>query len=241
MISTTLHINENSTSWDSGWNDTPASAGCGYTSWTRHIIKSITIKGRSNIISSDTWTGTIQVLVNGTSVFTGTFIGYRDDTDIHPYSVNCAVTINAQDTVTIVATLATGRTTNIYYGNTTQIINIGQITNASACAEMVLDVDYVPLWTVDGQNDNYARIIAYDAIEFDEFEKDADGYPTNWAAWKLDAQNEGYPWPTGYLSIRQRGDIIKILKNGAWTETDGTVVFENGTAVPAIIKIKRSD
>lgn len=236
MVSTTLYINENSTSYDSGWNDQPASASCYYTSYTQHIINRITIKGKSNIISADTWTGTIQVLVNGTSAFTGTFIGYRDDIDIHSYSVNCAVAINAQDTVAIIATLSTGRTTNIYYGNTTTVINVGWITNASACAEMMLDVDYVPLWTVDSQNDGYARIAAYDTIEFDEFEKDADGYPLNWGVWKLDDQNEGYPWPTGYLPARIHGGQVAVFTaNGL--ETGLLYVFTANGLVPASIPI----
>lgn len=235
MVSTTLYINENSTSYDSGWNDQPASASCYYTSYTQHTINRITIKGKSNIISADTWTGTIQVLVNGVSAFTGTFIGYRDDTDIHSYSVNCAVTINAQDTVAIIATLSTGRTTNIYYGNATTVTNIGWITNASACAEMVLDVDYAPLWTVDSQNDNYARIAAYDVIEFDEFEKDVDGYPLNWGVWKLDDQNEGYPWPTGYLPshIDTYGVLVKTA-NG-WVNAQ-IGVYQNNSFNFARIK-----
>lgn len=97
------------------------------------------------------------------------------------------------------------------------------------------------IWKIDEQNDGYPRIADYDAPSFDGFEKDRYGYPLNQSVWKIDSQNDGYPWIVGYLPIRQRGDMVKILTNGVWAETDGTVVFENGTAVPAIIKIKRSD
>ena len=72
-------------------------------------------------------------------------------------------------------------------------------------------ITYDPIWTVDAQNDGYARIAAYDTVEFDEFAKDEDGYPTNWAAWKLDDQNEGYPWPTGYLPSHVVGGQVYVF------------------------------
>ena len=106
--------------------------------------------------------------------------------------------------------------------------------------ECILDISYAPIWVVDGQNDGYPRIVGYDAVEFEEFEKDKNGYPKNFGVWKLDGQNDGYPWPVGYVPIRQNGDVVKIMQNGAWWDTAGCMVFENNTAVPAYLKGKRS-
>jgi hypothetical protein len=95
-------------------------------------------------------------------------------------------------------------------------------------------ITYDPLWIVDAQNDGYARIAAYDTVEFDEFEKDADGYPTNWAAWKLDNQNEGYPWPTGFLPSHVIGGAIYKKVNGTLIPVQ---IYKkvNGTLVPVQI------
>ena len=73
-------------------------------------------------------------------------------------------------------------------------------------------ITYDPIWTVDAQNDGYARIIGYaPPADWEGFEKDEDGYPTNWAAWKLDDQNEGYPWPTGYLPSHVVGGQVYVF------------------------------
>jgi len=34
---------------------------------------------------------------------------------------------------------------------------------------------------------------------FEYFETDEDGYPNNSSVWKIDDQNEGYPWITGHF------------------------------------------
>lgn len=132
-------------------------------------------------------------------------------------------------------------TTNAYlYGDglpVTIFISTGWTGNTSTPANRELysckfTITYDPIWVVDAQNDGYARIAAYDTVEFDEFEKDADGYPTNWAAWKLDSQNEGYPWPTGFLPSH-------IVVGGIYKKVNGTFVpvqiykKVNGTLVPA--------
>ena len=106
--------------------------------------------------------------------------------------------------------------------------------------ECILDISYAPIWVVDGQNDGYPRIVGYDAVEFEEFEKDKNGYPKNFGVWKLDGQNDGYPWPVGYEPIRQNGDVVKIMQNGAWRDTAGCMVFTNGGAQDAFLKIKSS-
>jgi hypothetical protein len=80
--------------------------------------------------------------------------------------------------------------------------------------ECILDISYAPIWVVDGQNDGYPRIVGYDAVGFEEFEKDADGYPLNWGVWKLDGQNDGYPWPTGFIPSHAVGGGIYKKING---------------------------
>lgn len=111
-------------------------------------------------------------------------------------------------------------TTNSYlYGDgvpVTIFISTGWTGNTSTPANRELysckfTISYDPIWIVDSQNDGYARIAAYDTVEFDEFAKDEDGYPTNWAAWKLDDQNEGYPWPTGYLPSHVVGGQVYVF------------------------------
>ena len=94
-------------------------------------------------------------------------------------------------------------------------------------------ITYDPIWTVDEQNDGYARIIGYaPPADWEGFTKDAGGYPTNWAAWKLDDQNDGYPWPTGFLPSH-------IVVGGIYKKVNGTFVpvqiykKVNGTLVPA--------
>ena len=210
--STTININEGSTDYDSGWNVQPAAVNCQYKSFTQHIIKKVTIQGASSIVAEgETWVGSISIVVNSITVFTGSFNATRDDTDKHPYSVNCNVSIDFGDTVGIYATGGTGSSTKLYYGNTTQHIVTGQITNNTACAEMLINVDYSPIWLFDGQNENYPHPIDTTADAFTEFAKDDFGYPTNWGVWKLDDQNDGYPWMTGYEDFIVKGLPVKIM------------------------------
>jgi hypothetical protein len=127
-----------------------------------------------------------------------------------------------------------------YYDNTrtTQYLTVGYSGNSAVTASILVydskfTLTYDPIWTVDAQNDGYARIIGYaPPANWEGFEKDEDGYPTNWAAWKLDDQNEGYPWPTGFLPSH-------IVVGGIYKKVNGTFVpvqiykKVNGTLVPA--------
>ncbi len=106
--------------------------------------------------------------------------------------------------------------------------------------DCTMSIAYTPMLTIDGQNDGYAYPTGTDPTPFTEFERDKNGYPKNFGVWKLDGQNDGYPWPVGYVPIRQNGDIVKIMQNGAWRDTAGCKVFTNGGAQDAFLKIKSS-
>jgi hypothetical protein len=113
----------------------------------------------------------------------------------------------------------------------------GQIPAAEILFTCKFTITYDPIWTVDAQNDGYARIAGYTPpADWEGFEKDKDGYPTNWAAWKLDDQNEGYPWPTGYLPARIHGGQVAVFTaNGL--ETGLLYVFTANGLVPATIPL----
>jgi hypothetical protein len=129
------------------------------------------------------------------------------------------------DSATVTEYLATGWT-----GNT---------PNPAALAVYALKftLTYDPIWTVDAQNDGYARIIGYaPPADWEGFEKDEDGYPTNWAAWKLDDQNEGYPWPTGYLPSHSVSCGILVKTANGWVNAQ-IGVYQNNAFNLAKMKV----
>lgn len=101
-----------------------------------------------------------------------------------------------------------------------------------------ITITYTPTWTVDSQNEGYARNIGYDTVIFTEFEKDENGYPRNWGVWKLDSQNDGYPWKVGYETYTPLIGKMAIIKNGTPYQAH-CVIFKNGQALPAgVVVIK---
>ena len=67
--------------------------------------------------------------------------------------------------------------------------------------DCTISITYTPVLTIDSQNDGYPYPIGTDPTPFTFFEKGNDGYPKNFGVWKLDGQNENYPWITGFKKI----------------------------------------
>ena len=237
MVSETFHISENATTWDEGWNATPASANFAFMAYVYMQIKSVSIRVGCN--TSNDITGNFYITVNSAQVFTSGYELKSEDGNSQWVSFSPNIIVNVADSVNIYTELGSARQGRAYYG-TSGGFPLGAINNPTSAAEMILDIDYVPIWTLDGQNDGYAYPTGTDPTPFTEFEKDKNGYPKNFGVWKLDGQNDGYPWPVGYVPIRQNGDIVKIMQNGAWRDTAGCKVFTNGGAQDAFLKIKSS-
>ena len=72
---------------------------------------------------------------------------------------------------------------------------------------------YNPSFVVNGNNDGYIYHVDTEPEDWTGYPKDKFGYPTNWGVWKLDGQNDGYPWVTGYLPIGRTGVLVKSTEN----------------------------
>lgn len=211
MISETFHISENATTWDEGWNDRPAFANFQFTALTYMQIKNVSIRVGCN--TSNDVTGNFYFTLNNVQVFTESYTLYASGGNSQWVSFSPNITVNTLDVVNISTEIGLGRQARVYYGTSGDFI-IGMVANPTNAAEMIIDVEYVPIWTIDGQNEGYPYPAGTDPTEFTEFEKDADGYPLNWGVWKLDDQNEGYPWPTGFLPVHVAGGGIYKKING---------------------------
>lgn len=153
-----------------------------------------------------------------------------------------AVNVRAGDKIQILRSRFSDFT-SYYYDTVSAALDWGHTGSGAAvasisCSEMSMYIDVTNPWTIDSENGGYMRLVDNEAEVFAEFTKDRYGYPTNRGVWRFDGQNDGYPWITGY-SPKAGGDRVVIMKNGVWQDTDGTVVFEDGAAVPAIMKITR--
>lgn len=225
MISGTFHISENSTTWDEGWNARPASASIQLSPVTYMIIKNVSVRLGCN--TANDVSGNFYFILNNVQVFTESYTLKAEDGNSQWVSFSTNIIINIGDSVNLYTETGAGRQARAYYG-TSGNFSIGAINNPTNAAEMILDIDYVPIWTIDGQNDGYAYPTGTDPTEFTEFEKDEDGYPLNWGVWKLDDQNEGYPWPTGYLPARNMGAGILVKEQNQWRNA-GIVIYQNST------------
>lgn len=102
------------------------------------------------------------------------------------------------------------------------------------CADMTLNLTYNSVWIFNGGNEGYPHLCDEDASRFKFFEKDEDGYPQNWGVWKIDDQNDGYPWIVGYLPSHVVGGAIYKKVNGTLIPVQ---IYKkvNGTLIPVQI------
>ena len=126
------------------------------------------------------------------------------------YDVSPNVRVAAGSTLSISATVPTINFTLTEYAERTSVTLPWGLSSYSTVLEVIIDGSYAPIWTLDSQNDGYAYLISIDPTPFTEFAKDADGYPLNWGVWKLDDNNDRYPWPTGYVPIFIHNRILYV-------------------------------
>ena len=234
MSTTTYEFAQSGTNY---WEST-GSGMSGTTFWVyaHTTVSNIKVSASQKDVNQDSFVRMVLTTSDGiTTQETKQITGGRSDCS---FSSTLSVNQNTWFNITFY-------TTNAYlYGDgipVTIFISTGWTGNTSTPANRELysckfTISYDPLWIVDSQNDGYARIAAYDTVEFDEFEKDADGYPTNWAAWKLDSQNEGYPWPTGFLPYRISHFGLLIKDANGWVNAQ-IGVYQNNSFNFARIKI----
>lgn len=85
----------------------------------------------------------------------------------------------------------------IYNVNTGTSINVTSVNFYDAAFTLT----YNPSFIMDNTNDGYLYYIDTQPENWLGYPKDANGYPYNVGVWKLDANNDGYPWVNGYIKI----------------------------------------
>ena len=189
-----------------------------YTS-TEFTVKSISVKAKSTLTQEQIVQGGISTIalkfINNTTG--ATYITEAKDVGVNEEYISFSLDFTVEEFQQLIITDIMTNCRN-YLGWETTVFMCGWTGSAtigrSHCFDCKLTLEYNATWTIDSQNDGYPYPINTNPTKFTEFTKDRDGYPTNLSVWKLDENNESYPWITGFALIR-REVLMKFINDTA--------------------------